>query len=68
MARLKRILCVLDGGEDVVFGYVRHHGLGRDGFTELYEITPSGRDAGWDPFIVTADDLLEVVDAEGGAS
>ncbi len=58
--RLRRILCVLDGEEQVITGYVRHLGTGRDPDTELYQI----EDPGWDPFTITGDDILEIADAD----
>ena len=55
--KLKRILCHLDGAEEVIIGYVRNLGVSsRDAETDLYQI----EDPGWEPFTITGDDILEI--------
>ena len=55
--KLKRILCRLEGGDDVIVGYIRNLGVSpRDAETDLYQI----EDPGWDPFTILGDDILEI--------
>lgn len=60
--RRKRILLIVDNEQHVIFGTVRHHGLHRDGITELYDVRAEDDDDP-EPWIFAADDILEIADA-----